>query len=140
MIGVCKLDLRLPENHSLKEKRHVLRKLVDRVRTRFNVAISEVGDNDLWQRAQMGFCTVGNDRRHINSSLDKVINFIEQMNLVEMLQTEIEIITTEKELDSIVDTIIKTAQTGDIGDGKIFVAPVDEVIRIRTGERGQKAV
>ena len=93
MIGVCKLDLRLPENHSLKEKRHVLRKLIDRVRTRFNVAISEVGDNDLWQRAQMGFCTVGNDRRHINSSLDKVIYFIEQMNLVEMVHTEIEIIS-----------------------------------------------
>jgi len=93
VIGVCKLDLRIPENHSLKEKRHVLRKLIDRVRTRFNVAISEVGDNDLWQRAQMGFCTVGNDRRHINSSLDKVIYFIEQMNLVEMLHTEIEIIS-----------------------------------------------
>jgi len=93
VIGVCKLDLRIPENHSLKEKRHVLRKLIDRVRTRFNVAISEVGDNDLWQRAQMGFCTVGNDRRHINSSLDKVIYFIEQMNLVEMVNTEIEIIS-----------------------------------------------
>jgi len=93
VIGVCKLDLRIPENHSLKEKRHVLRKLTDRVKTRFNVAISEVGDNDVWQRAQMGFCTVGNDRRHINSSLDKVIYFIEQMNLVEMVRTEIEIIT-----------------------------------------------
>ncbi len=93
VIGVCKLDLRIPENHSLKEKRHVLRKLIDRVKTRFNVAISEVGDNDLWQRAQMGFCTVGNDRRHINSSLDKVIYFIEQMNLVEMVHSEIEIIT-----------------------------------------------
>jgi len=93
VIGVCKLDLRIPENHSLKEKRHVLRKLIDRVRTRFNVAISEVGDNDVWQRAQMGFCTVGNDRRHINSSLDKVIYFIEQMNLVEMVRTEIEIIS-----------------------------------------------
>jgi uncharacterized protein YlxP (DUF503 family) len=93
VIGVCKLDLRIPENHSLKEKRHVLRKLIDRVSHRFNVAIAEVGDNDLWQRAEMGFCTVGNDRRHINSSLDKVIYFIEQMNLVEMVRTEIEIIT-----------------------------------------------
>ena len=93
VIGVCKLDLRIPENHSLKGKRHVLRKLIDRVRHRFNVAISEVGDNDLWQRAQMGFFTVGNDRRHLNSSLDKVVYFIEQMNLVEMVTTEIEIIS-----------------------------------------------
>jgi uncharacterized protein YlxP (DUF503 family) len=93
VVGICHLDFRIPENHSLKGKRHVIRKLIDRVRHRFNVAISEVGDNDLWQRAQIGICTVGNDRRHINSSLDKVLDFIEKMNLVEMLHTEMEIIT-----------------------------------------------
>ncbi len=92
VIGVCQLDFRIPENHSLKGKRHVMRKLIDRVRHRFNVAISEVGDNDLWQRGQIGICTVGNDRRHINSSLDKVIDFVEKMNLVEMVKTEMEII------------------------------------------------
>ncbi|OGP64338.1 MAG: hypothetical protein A2170_16860 [Deltaproteobacteria bacterium RBG_13_53_10] len=93
VVGICQLDLRIPENHSLKEKRHVLRKLIDRVKARFNVAISEVGDNDLWQRSQIGICTVGNDRRHVNSSLDKVIDFIERMNLAEMLHTEMEILT-----------------------------------------------
>jgi uncharacterized protein YlxP (DUF503 family) len=93
VIGVCQLDFRIPENQSLKGKRHVLRKMIDRVRHQFNVAISEVGDNDLWQRGQIGICTVGNDRRHINSSLDKVIDFIEKMNLVEMVRTEMEIIT-----------------------------------------------
>lgn len=92
VIGVCQLDFRIPENQSLKGKRHVLRKMIDRVRHQFNVAISEVGDNDLWQRGQIGICTVGNDRRHINSSLDKVIDFIERMNLVEMVRTEMEII------------------------------------------------
>jgi uncharacterized protein YlxP (DUF503 family) len=92
VIGICQLDLRIPENHSLKEKRHVIRKLIDRVRNRFNVAISEVGDNDLWQRAQISICTVGNNRRYINSSLDKVIDFIEKMNLVEMVGTEMEIL------------------------------------------------
>jgi uncharacterized protein YlxP (DUF503 family) len=92
VIGVCQLDFRIPENQSLKGKRHVLRKMIDRVRHQFNVAISEVGDNDLWQRGQIGICAVGNDRRHINSSLDKVIDFIEKMNLVEMVRTEMEII------------------------------------------------
>jgi uncharacterized protein YlxP (DUF503 family) len=92
VIGVCQLDFRIPENQSLKGKRHVMRKMIDRVRHQFNVAISEVGDNDLWQRGQIGICTVGNDRRHINSSLDKVIDFIEKMNLVEMVRTEMEII------------------------------------------------
>jgi uncharacterized protein YlxP (DUF503 family) len=92
VIGVCQLDFRIPENQSLKGKRHVIRKMIDRVRHQFNVAISEVGDNDLWQRGQIGICTVGNDRRHINSSLDKVIDFIEKMNLVDMVRTEMEII------------------------------------------------
>ena len=93
VVGICQLDVRIPENHSLKDKRHVLRKLMDRVRNQFNVAISEVGDNDLWQRAQIGICTVSNDRRHINSSLDKVIDFIEKMYLVEIIHSEMEILT-----------------------------------------------
>lgn len=93
VVGICQLDFRIPENHSLKGKRHIIRKLIDRVRHRFNVAISEVGDNDLWQRGQIGICTVGNDRRHINSSLDKVIDFIEKMQLVEMVNTEMEILS-----------------------------------------------
>jgi uncharacterized protein YlxP (DUF503 family) len=57
------------------------------------VAISEVEDNDLWQRAQIGFCTVGNDRRFVNSSLDKIIDFIEKMYLAEVIEKEMEIIT-----------------------------------------------
>ena len=93
VIGICQLDIHIPENHSLKGKRQVIRKVIDRVKHQFNVSISEVGDNDLWQRARIGICTVGNDRRHINSSLDKVIDFIEKMHLVEMVHTEIEILT-----------------------------------------------
>jgi nitrogen regulatory protein P-II 1 len=53
---------------------------------------------------------------------------------------EIEIVTIEVHLEKIVQTIVDTAKTGDIGDGKIFISPVDEVIRIRTGERGDKAI
>jgi nitrogen regulatory protein P-II 1 len=55
-------------------------------------------------------------------------------------KTEIEIVTKEDDIENIIQTIITKAQTGDIGDGKIFVSPVEEVIRIRTGERGEKAV
>jgi len=53
---------------------------------------------------------------------------------------EIEIVTIEVHLEKIVQTIVDTAKTGDIGDGKIYISPVDEVIRIRTGERGDKAI
>lgn len=55
-------------------------------------------------------------------------------------KTRLEIIVNDEDAEQVIETIVKTAQTGDIGDGKIFVSPVDEVIRIRTGERGEKAV
>ena len=55
-------------------------------------------------------------------------------------KTEIEIVTKEDDIENIIQTIITKAQTGDIGDGKIFISHVEEVIRIRTGERGEKAV
>ena len=93
VIGILQLDLRIPENHSLKGKRQVLQRMTERVRHRFNVAISEIGDNDIWQRAQIGICTVSNDRRFINSSLDKIIDFIEKMYVVEVLDTQMEILT-----------------------------------------------
>ena len=55
-------------------------------------------------------------------------------------KTELEIVTSDSAVDGIVQTIVETAKTGDIGDGKIFISPVEEVIRIRTGERGEKAI
>ncbi|WP_048191273.1 P-II family nitrogen regulator [Methanobacterium sp. SMA-27] len=55
-------------------------------------------------------------------------------------KTRLEIIVNDEDLENVIDTIVKTAQTGDIGDGKIFVSAVEEVVRIRTGERGEKAV
>jgi len=55
-------------------------------------------------------------------------------------KTRLEIIVDDTEVEEVVQTIVKTAQTGDIGDGKIFISPVEDVVRIRTGERGEKAV
>ena len=55
-------------------------------------------------------------------------------------KTRVELIVNEEDLDRIIDIIIENARTGDVGDGKIFVSDVEEVIRIRTGERGSDAV
>lgn len=55
-------------------------------------------------------------------------------------KTKIEIIVPDDQAQSIIDTIVKTAGTGQIGDGKIFVFPVEDAIRIRTGEKGEAAV
>jgi uncharacterized protein YlxP (DUF503 family) len=93
VIGICHLDLILHENHSLKGKRRVVKSIIGRVKSKFNVSIAEVGAQDLWQTAQIGFCMTGNEKRFINSSLDKVIHFIEETNSAEIKDVEMEIIT-----------------------------------------------
>lgn len=55
-------------------------------------------------------------------------------------KTKLEIVVRNKDVKCVVNTIIEAARTGMIGDGKIFICPVDEAIRIRTGERGDKAL
>ncbi len=60
---------------------------------------------------------------------------------VEFLQKlKLEIVIDDDQVDSVVDKIVAAARTGEIGDGKIFVSPVDEIIRIRTGEKDLEAV
>jgi nitrogen regulatory protein P-II 1 len=55
-------------------------------------------------------------------------------------KVKMELITSEEIVTQVVETIERAAKTGKIGDGKIFISPIDEVIRIRTGERGKDAV
>ena len=55
-------------------------------------------------------------------------------------KTKIEIVIDSERVDDVVDTILKAANTNKIGDGKIFVLPVEEVVRVRTGEKGKDAI
>ena len=90
VVGVCHLDLLLPSGSSLKAKRQVITSLVNRVRSKFNVSISEVGVHDLWQRTRVGICLVGTDKRFINASLDKVLDYIEGLGVLEVVSAEME--------------------------------------------------
>ena len=61
--------------------------------------------------------------------------------VVEFLpKTKLELVVSDKMAKKVIDTIVETARTGKIGDGKIFIYPIKDVIRIRTGEKGQKAI
>ena len=92
VVGTLKIEFRIHENHSLKGKRKVVRSMVDKVKHRFNAAIAEVGSNDNWQRIELGITTVGNDRRHIESSLGNILAFLESLYLAEIVNTESEIL------------------------------------------------
>src|SRR5512142_1013664 len=90
VVGVLKLNLLLPENHSLKGKRGVLKSIQSRVANRFNVSVAECGDQDLWQSAVLGFGAVGSDRRVVEALLQKVVDFVAEMRMAELGQAQVE--------------------------------------------------
>lgn len=92
VVGVCQLDVMVHESDSLKAKRSVLKRVIARVHQTFPVAIAEVGDHDMWQRAKLGISAVGNEEPHVNAVLDKVVNFVDRLHLVEILDHQIELI------------------------------------------------
>lgn len=91
VVGICQIDLIIHSSQSLKSKRQVLKAVIERVKNKFNVSIAEVGDNDVWQRSQIGLSVVGNDSSHINSILDNILNFIDSLHLAEIIDHRIEI-------------------------------------------------
>ncbi|MFH1892412.1 MAG: DUF503 domain-containing protein [Candidatus Zixiibacteriota bacterium] len=76
-LGLLSIETYLPSAHSLKDKRSILRKVIDRIRHRHNVCIAEVGNNDLWQRASLAVCMVANDSAFVDSVLSKILREIE---------------------------------------------------------------
>ena len=93
-LGVCRIMLRLPESGSLKDKRQVARSLSARIRNKFNVAVAEVEDQDLWQRLTLAVCCVSTDPAHANEMVSKVVAFVEESRRdLELLDYQTEIIS-----------------------------------------------
>ena len=84
VVGVAQFELLMPYNQSLKEKRHLLGKLKDRVLSRMKVVVSEVGHQDLWQRSQLGFAVVGEDEMTLDALIGKTMQAIVAMGLGEV--------------------------------------------------------
>jgi uncharacterized protein YlxP (DUF503 family) len=78
-IGLLTLEIYIPDSHSLKDKRQVLRSLKDRLRGRFNVAVAELEHHDNWQRAQVGIVSISNNAAHVEQSLRTVLNDAEEV-------------------------------------------------------------
>jgi len=89
-VGVLRLTLYIPENHSLKGKRSVLRKIKARVSDRFNVSIAECEDHDLWQRAVLGVSQVGTDQAFVDAALRQVVSFIDNLQVAEIGEEHVE--------------------------------------------------
>lgn len=77
VIGVCKVVLTIDEVFSLKEKRHIIKSLIERTKSRFNASVAEVESNDNWKKAVIGISCVSNQSGHADSMLANIVNFIE---------------------------------------------------------------
>jgi uncharacterized protein YlxP (DUF503 family) len=91
-VCVARLTLQIPESGSLKAKRQVLRRVTERVKARFNVAVAEVEDQDLWQKATIALAVVGNERAHVDEQMEKIIHFVEEMYIAPLMTRETEIL------------------------------------------------
>ncbi|TJX14294.1 DUF503 domain-containing protein [Tissierella creatinini] len=92
IIGTCTLKLNIFESHSLKEKRHVIKSIIGKLQSRFNISIAEVDLNDNWQSSVLGFACVTNDSQHANQIISNVMKFVDGDNRVEIIDYNIEIL------------------------------------------------
>jgi len=91
VVGYGIITFRIHESRSLKEKRRIVKSIVMQLHHHFNTSVAEVGALDLYQRTEIGFAFVGNDRQVINSKIDKMFNYAEALGLAEIIDTEMEI-------------------------------------------------
>ena len=89
-IGVCKIRLRIPDSHSLKAKRRVVKSLIARLKNRFNIAIAEVEALDAHQVAILAAVSVSNDIVHLNKIISHVVTFVEANIDAELVDYETE--------------------------------------------------
>ena len=86
----CFVQLYIGDSRSLKDKRQVLNSLKERIRNRFNAAVSEVDEQELWQRAALGIAVVSSAVQHSDEMLAKIVNFIEGDHRVQLIDYQID--------------------------------------------------
>ena len=92
VVGTGKIKFRLYGVSSLKEKRSIVKSIINRIKNKFNISIAETDYNDSHVWAQIGFSIVGNDSRRGNSKLDKVFNLADDIGLARVADTQMEIL------------------------------------------------
>jgi uncharacterized protein YlxP (DUF503 family) len=92
VIALLTLDIHIPHAQSLKDKRMIVRRVKDRLRSKFNVSVSETEHQDLWQRAQLSVVTVGSDNDYAQQTLNLALEEAERSAPECVVQGNIEIV------------------------------------------------
>jgi uncharacterized protein YlxP (DUF503 family) len=91
-IGTLTIVLYLHDTESLKDKRQIVKSLVETLRRKFNISIAEIDDLDKWRKATIGVAFVSNDAAHVNRVLDKVLDSVESVPEIEVGETSLEML------------------------------------------------
>ncbi|MEW6142156.1 MAG: DUF503 domain-containing protein [Chloroflexota bacterium] len=92
-IGVCRVEIHLPESQSLKDKRRIVKSIISRLQNEYRISVAEVENQELWQLATIGIACVSNHSHHADEVLTNALNFIiRNYPQVEVVNHETEII------------------------------------------------
>ncbi len=89
-VAICILEVYIPGANSLKAKRQVTKSLIQRLRNKFNVSITEVGEQDLWQKAELGMAVVCHNGAGADSIMEKIFSFVEKESNVDIISSRVE--------------------------------------------------
>ncbi|MBZ4672282.1 MAG: hypothetical protein JG762_512 [Deferribacteraceae bacterium] len=92
IIGVLNILLEIPSAFSLKEKRRVLNSLKAKLKSKFNISVAEIGEKDIWNRAEIGVALISDDTSFCNEQLGKVVDFVDNQHDVVVLEINQEIL------------------------------------------------
>lgn len=92
IIGICRIEMFLPNLQSLKEKRRVLKSLIQRLRQKYNISIAEVENQDKWQRTTLAVVCVSTSSRFVNKVIEQILKEIEKFNEGHVINFDMEII------------------------------------------------
>ena len=98
IVGISTIEIFFPENQSLKDKRQLLKRIVEKTRARFSISIMEIDQNNLWQRAKIGFSVIGVKQDHVIKMIDNVHEYIESLYIGSIIDTKTEIIVMGNEI------------------------------------------
>ncbi|MFQ6067412.1 MAG: DUF503 domain-containing protein [bacterium] len=91
VIGILELEIKLFSSDSLKDKRRIVKSLIDRIHNNFNVSVSEIRHQDLWQRADLGIALLTTEGKFAQSILSKIVEFIKRDKKISLIDSKMEI-------------------------------------------------
>jgi uncharacterized protein len=98
IVGVSRIEIFFPEAHSLKDKRQMMKKIIDKTRTKFNVSMVEIADSNLWQKGRIGFAVMGVKKDHVLAAIENIEQYIESLYTGEVIDNWTEVIVIGHEI------------------------------------------